>query len=110
MHLLLQGVLGRRRQSAARSITAREAAQRYKSALLLNFLRYGQAGPLPLARSFERHLRAENRSQRTITTYLIGPRQAETFRVRPDRARYGLPRPALAPVRRTGASPPADRL
>jgi hypothetical protein len=26
----------------------------------------------PLIRSFERHLRAENRSERTIATYLIG--------------------------------------
>jgi site-specific recombinase XerD len=33
----------------------------------------------PLARSFERHMRAENRSERTIATYLIGLRQAETF-------------------------------
>src|SRR5215216_753401 len=42
----------------------------------------------PLARSFERHMRAENRSERTITTYLFGLRQAETFlRERPDRAR-----------------------
>jgi hypothetical protein len=42
----------------------------------------------PLARSFERHMRAQNRSQRTITTYLMGLRQAETFlRERPDRAR-----------------------
>lgn len=42
----------------------------------------------PLARSFERHLRAENRSERTIATYLIGLRQAETFlRERPDHAR-----------------------
>jgi site-specific recombinase XerD len=42
----------------------------------------------PLARSFERHMRAENRSERTITTYLIGLRQAEMFlRERPDRAR-----------------------
>jgi site-specific recombinase XerD len=42
----------------------------------------------PLARSFERHMRAENRSERTITTYLMGLRQAETFlRERPDRAR-----------------------
>jgi hypothetical protein len=41
-----------------------------------------------LARSFERHMRAENRSERTITTYLMGLRQAETFlRERPDRAR-----------------------
>jgi site-specific recombinase XerD len=33
----------------------------------------------PLARSFERHLRAENRSERTVSTYLIGLRQAEAF-------------------------------
>jgi site-specific recombinase XerD len=33
----------------------------------------------PLIRSFERHLRAENRSERTVATYLIGLRQAETF-------------------------------
>ena len=42
----------------------------------------------PLARSFERHMRAQNRSERTITTYLQGLRQAEAFlRERPDRAR-----------------------
>jgi integrase/recombinase XerC len=42
----------------------------------------------PLARSFERHMRAENRSERTIATYLFGLRQAETFlRERPDRGR-----------------------
>jgi hypothetical protein len=29
----------------------------------------------PLARSFERHMRAENRSERTITTYLMGLRR-----------------------------------
>jgi site-specific recombinase XerD len=33
----------------------------------------------PLARSFERHMRAENRSDRTIATYLHGLRQAEMF-------------------------------
>ncbi len=33
----------------------------------------------PLIRSFERHLRAENRSERTITTYLVGLRQADAF-------------------------------
>jgi site-specific recombinase XerD len=33
----------------------------------------------PLARSFERHMRAENRSDTTIATYLHGLRQAETF-------------------------------
>jgi site-specific recombinase XerD len=35
--------------------------------------------PTSLARSFERHLRAENRSERTVATYLNGLRQAETF-------------------------------
>jgi site-specific recombinase XerD len=33
----------------------------------------------PLIRSFERHLRAENRSGRTIATYLVGLRQADAF-------------------------------
>ena len=33
----------------------------------------------PLIRSFERHLCAENRSERTITTYLVGLRQADDF-------------------------------
>jgi site-specific recombinase XerD len=37
------------------------------------------AASRPLLRSFERHLRAENRSERTIATYLIGLRQAEAF-------------------------------
>jgi site-specific recombinase XerD len=32
-----------------------------------------------LVRSFERHLRAENRSERTVATYLNGLRQAEAF-------------------------------
>jgi hypothetical protein len=41
-----------------------------------------------LARSLERHMRAENRSDRIITTYLTGLCQAETFlRERPDRVR-----------------------
>ncbi len=35
--------------------------------------------PSPLVRSFERHLRAENRSERTIGTYLVGLRQADAF-------------------------------
>jgi hypothetical protein len=39
---------------------------------------------------------AGNRSERTITTYLIGLRQADTSQVPPDRARYGLPRPTLS--------------
>jgi site-specific recombinase XerD len=37
------------------------------------------AAPNPLLRSFERHLRAENRSDQTVATYLIALRQAETF-------------------------------
>jgi integrase/recombinase XerC len=38
----------------------------------------------PLVRSFERHLRALNRSERTIATYLISLRQADAFlRARP---------------------------
>ena len=36
-------------------------------------------GPDPLIRSFERHLYAENRSARTVTTYLIAVRHADTF-------------------------------
>jgi hypothetical protein len=52
-----------------------------------NFLEYGQAGRLPVARSFERHPRAGNRSERTITTDLIGLRQADTSQVPPERAR-----------------------
>src|SRR6266511_1712323 len=38
-----------------------------------------EPAPSPLIRSFERHLRAENRSERTITTYLVGLRQADAF-------------------------------
>jgi site-specific recombinase XerD len=33
----------------------------------------------PLIHSFERHLRAENRSERTIATYLVGLRQTDAF-------------------------------
>ncbi len=33
----------------------------------------------PLVRSFERHLRAQNRSERTVATYLVGLRQADAF-------------------------------
>jgi Phage integrase, N-terminal SAM-like domain len=36
-------------------------------------------GPDPLIRSFERHLYAGNRSARTVTTYLIAVRQADSF-------------------------------
>jgi site-specific recombinase XerD len=35
--------------------------------------------PNPLLRSFERHLRAGNRSDQTVATYLIALRQAEAF-------------------------------
>jgi site-specific recombinase XerD len=37
------------------------------------------ASPSPLLRSFERHLRALNRSDNTIASYLEGARQAERF-------------------------------
>ena len=37
------------------------------------------AAPNPLLRSFERHLRAENRADQTVATYLIALRQAEAF-------------------------------
>jgi hypothetical protein len=36
-------------------------------------------GPHPLIRSFERHLYAENHSTRTVITYLIAVRQADSF-------------------------------
>jgi site-specific recombinase XerD len=38
-----------------------------------------EPAPSPLVRSFERHLRSENRSERTIATYLAGLRQADAF-------------------------------
>jgi site-specific recombinase XerD len=38
-----------------------------------------EAARTPLARSFERHLRAENRAERTIATYLVAVRQADAF-------------------------------
>jgi integrase/recombinase XerC len=38
-----------------------------------------KAAGSPLIRSFERHLRAENRAERTIATYLIGLRHADAF-------------------------------
>jgi site-specific recombinase XerD len=38
-----------------------------------------EAAESPLIRSFERHLHAENRSERTIATYLVGLRQADSF-------------------------------
>jgi site-specific recombinase XerD len=37
------------------------------------------AAPNSLLRSFERHLRAENRSDQTVATYLIALRQAEAY-------------------------------
>jgi hypothetical protein len=45
----------------------------------LTFLFMDPLGRDPLIRSFERHLYAENRSARTITTYLIAVRQADAF-------------------------------
>ena len=49
----------------------------------------------PLARSFERHMRAENRSDRTIATYLHGLRQAEILTYT---GRWTSRRPAWASV------------
>jgi integrase/recombinase XerC len=46
---------------------------------LFNLPVHGPARPTPLIRSFERHLYAENRSARTVITYLIAVRQADTF-------------------------------
>jgi hypothetical protein len=40
---------------------------------------HGPARPKPLVRSLQRHLRALNRSERTIATYLISLRQADAF-------------------------------
>jgi Phage integrase, N-terminal SAM-like domain len=37
------------------------------------------AAPGPLLRSFERHLRARNRSERTVGNYLESARPAEVF-------------------------------
>jgi hypothetical protein len=45
----------------------------------LPFLAMDQVAESPLIRSFEQHLRAENRSWRTIATYLVGLRQADAF-------------------------------
>jgi len=45
----------------------------------LTFLFMDPPSPDPLIRSFERHLYAENRSTRTVTTYLIAVRQADAF-------------------------------
>ena len=51
---------------------------RTRALYCLTSLRYGRAGPLPVARSFKRHPRAGNRSERIIiTTDLIGLRQAD---------------------------------
>jgi hypothetical protein len=51
----------------------------------------------PSPARFEPHPRVGNRSERTITTYLIGLRQADLSHVLPERARYGLSRPTLSP-------------
>jgi integrase/recombinase XerC len=56
------------------------------------------AGLPPLLGSFERHLRAANHADTTVTTYLIAARQAEAFL----RARgTELPRPAAPTSRRS---------
>jgi site-specific recombinase XerD len=49
---------------------------------MLNLPVHGPPRPDPLIRSFERHLYAENRSARTVTTYLIAVRQANILRER----------------------------
>ena len=49
----------------------------------------------PLLRSFERHLRAENRSDRTIASYLESIRQAEAFLTARDTSLTGAGRADL---------------
>jgi hypothetical protein len=49
------------------------------SALLCHRLSMDRATLSPLLRSFERHLRAANRSERTIASYLESLRQVEAF-------------------------------
>ena len=44
---------------------------------MLNLPVHGSLGCDPLIRSFGRYLYAENRSARTVTTYLIAVRQAD---------------------------------
>jgi hypothetical protein len=68
----------------------------------------------PLLRSFERHLRAENRSEHTIASYLESLRQAEAFLAGRGRsladARRGTWRPSsgsCSGVGRRRPSPPA---
>ena len=46
---------------------------------MLNLPVHGPARPGPLIRSFERYLYVENRSARTVTTYLIAVQQADAF-------------------------------
>jgi site-specific recombinase XerD len=50
-----------------------------KNASLCHRAVHGPRRPQPLLRSFERHLRAENRSERTVASYLDSLRQAEAF-------------------------------
>jgi hypothetical protein len=49
------------------------------SALLCHRLGMDRTALSPLLRSFERHLRAANRSERTIASYLESLRQVEAF-------------------------------
>jgi len=51
--------------------------------------------PSPLARSFERYLKAMNRSKATVTTYLVAVRQAETFLAAHDTDLVGATRADL---------------
>jgi Phage integrase, N-terminal SAM-like domain len=50
-----------------------------KNASLCHRASMDRAALSPLLRSFERHLRAENRSEHTIASYLDSLRQAEAF-------------------------------
>jgi site-specific recombinase XerC len=50
-----------------------------KNASLCHRAAMDRAALSPLLRSFERHLRAENRSEHTIASYLESLRQAEAF-------------------------------
>jgi integrase len=59
-----------------------------KTSLLCDLRRMDRADRSPLLRSFERHLRAANRAESTIASYLASLRQAERFLAARD---VGLP-------------------
>jgi hypothetical protein len=67
--------------------------------------------PSRLVRSFERHLRAENRSERTVENYLESLHQAEVFLRSPgrrleDAARPARPQPGTRCSAHPGPYPP----